>query len=117
MCCHQRIDPRFAHHLAIDAYFPDRSRVICVRKHGMFSTDRAMIADKADAIKTIIQALHHVEWLMLSSDQCSLPKEILWMEVAHGVMRIIHYKFGCSCLHCACDHSIYLVGKQAPPLF
>src|SRR5436309_2704935 len=83
----QRIDTRFAYNIAIHTHFPDCSWIVCVRQNGFLSADRAMVSYKTDSIKARIQAFHHLHWLVLTGNQHRLTKQILWMQVAHKVMR------------------------------
>src|SRR5438105_15925235 len=86
MGSHQRIYTRFTNYLAIDAHFPDSAWIICMRKHRMFCSNRTVITHKAHAVEAGIQPFHHVQWFMLSSNQCSQAKQVLRMQVAHIMM-------------------------------
>src|SRR5205807_5012703 len=93
MRSHQRIDTRLAHHLPVDAHLPDRARIIRMRKNSAFSANRPMVADKANPFKAGIKSLHHVQRLMPTGNQRCFTCQVLWMKVAHMVMRVVDHKF------------------------
>src|SRR5436309_15861971 len=92
MGSYQRIDTRLAHYLPVDARLPDRARIIRVRENSAFSAYRPMIADKADPVKAGIKSLHHVQRLMPTGNQRCFTCQVLWVKVAHMVIRVVDHK-------------------------
>src|SRR5205085_8634383 len=75
-----------------------------------------MIAHKADAIRTRIKPLHHIEGLVSSSNQCRLAEQVLWVEIAHMVMRVVDHKFRRPALQSTRNDRIHLIREQPSSL-
>src|SRR5258708_17100094 len=87
-----------------------------MRENSSGRTNRTMVAHKADTIKAVIQPLHHIKGLMFTRNQCCSPFKVLWMKVAHIMMRIVDHKFARPTLQCSCDNCVNLVGEQSSSL-
>src|SRR5438128_2885661 len=85
MGSYQRIDGRLTDNLTVDTHLPDSPRVVGMRENSMLGTNRAVITDKADSIKACVKPLHHIERLVLASDQRRLTTQVLRVQVTHMV--------------------------------
>ena len=110
----ERVDAGFADDVPVQLRVVDDGRVVGVREHGRRRRDRAVVADEEGRVERAVEALHHVQRLVLARDQRGAPVQPLGPQVLHQVVRVVDEERRRAGIAGAVDRGVDLVLEQRP---